>query len=37
MEARAAVAAGKPLSIDQIVARLKALGVSLDSINKQVV
>jgi hypothetical protein len=37
MEAKAALVAGKPLSIDQIVARLKALGVSLDSINKQVV
>ncbi|MFZ4469004.1 MAG: hypothetical protein ACOYOZ_07080, partial [Pirellula sp.] len=37
MEARAAVAAGKPLSIDQIVVQLKALGVSLDSINKPVV
>jgi hypothetical protein len=34
MEAKAALVAGKPLSIDQIVARLKALGVSLDSINK---
>ena len=37
MEAKAALVAGKPLSIDQIVARLKALGVSLDSINKPVV
>jgi hypothetical protein len=37
MEARAAVAAGKPLSIDQIVVQLKALGVSLDSINNPVV
>jgi hypothetical protein len=37
MEAKAALVAGKPLSIDQIVARLKALGVSLDSINNPVV
>ena len=37
MEAKAAVVAGKPLSIDQIVARLKALGVSLDSINRPLV
>jgi hypothetical protein len=37
MEAKAAVAAGKPLSIDQIAERLKALGVSLDSIKKPVV
>jgi hypothetical protein len=37
MEAKAALVAGKPLSIDQIVARLKALGVPLDSINKPVV
>ena len=31
-EARRALAAGKPLSIEQIVARLKELGVSLDGI-----
>lgn len=31
-EARRAMAAGKPLSIEQIVARLKELGVSLDGI-----
>jgi hypothetical protein len=32
-EARQAAAIGKPLTIDQIVARLKELGVSLDGIN----
>lgn len=32
-EARAAAAIGKPLTIDQIIARLKELGVSLDGIN----
>ncbi|MFN9628580.1 MAG: dockerin type I domain-containing protein, partial [Planctomycetota bacterium] len=32
-EARAAAAIGKPLTIDQIIARLKELGISLDGIN----
>jgi hypothetical protein len=32
-EVRAAVAAGKPMSTEQIVARLKELGVKLEGVN----
>jgi hypothetical protein len=32
-EVRASVAAGKPMNFEQIIARLKELGVNLDRVN----